>query len=216
MDDYATNLTDRVRVLFRLAVLAVVAFIALGLLLESQDVDLPYYVTAPTAAAFFTAVYALYNTTLWRCSVAGQQLSGVPDLNGTWEGTVRIAAGARAEEAERDIPCRVFIEQTWARIRIEFNTPFTQSESSMAAISKRMHHPKLNGLRYEYHAEARAGRDTQGLTSHSGFARLRPTTDSWDTLEGEFFSDQGFHRWGRYQLRRSPDALDLDQWLASH
>jgi len=85
----------------------------------------------------------------------------------------------------------------------------------MAALDERHGlHPNLSGLRYYYHAERKTGTVLEDMEPHSGLARLLPKNRSWSVLEGDFFNDQGYQRWGAYHLKRSDDPIEVERWLA--
>lgn len=215
MHSYASGLTNRTRVIYFEAVIAIAAFFFLGLLLHLSGHSLPFYVSAPSSGLFFSLIFAVYDRFLWRAHWLGLRFSRVADLNGDYVGYIVIQAGRRAQETDR-MPCRMRIRQSWSKISIDFETAFSRSRSSMAAIDDgESLHPHISGLRYYYHVEPKAENSIKGMGGHSGLARLTPQNASWSVLDGDWFSDRGYHRFGPIHLERQPGGADVSDWLRS-
>lgn len=210
MHEYVATSIKRHLVVRTLASISIATSIALGVLFH--QLKLPSYIAPPTGVAFFVLVFWLYNQYLWRPKIG----SPIPDLRGTWEGTVDIRKGedvkagedkARAEPAAEEVPeeleCTVLIKQTWTAISIEFETDKTESHSVTAALGP----TGPDGLHYEYNVTVEHGKKLERNSqktedSHFGTAHLKPVRGSWDTLKGYYYNDRAFQRWGEYKIKR--------------
>lgn len=199
-------MTDRTRAIEYGAFVAVVIFAAIGLAIQATAWRPPFWLATPSATAIFGLVFAGYDRYLWQRAPLGIRLSPVPNLNGNWGGFIDILEGPRRdEEGLRDVPCFVRITQTWTKISVEFETPFTRSESKMAWLDPRH-------LHYEYSVEPKEGTEYPAdMQTHGGMARLYST--DWQTLEGYFFNDQYYQRFGKYNLRRLKSNETTDDIL---
>jgi hypothetical protein len=215
MHSYASGLTNRTRVIYGEALISIAAFFFLGLLVHLSGHSLPFYVGTPSSGLFFSLIFAAYDRYLWRARLLGLRFSRVADLNGVYAGYIVIKAGRRAQETER-MRCFVRIRQSWSKISIGFETEFSRSRSSMAAIDDGgALHPHMAGLRYYYHVEPKAENSIKGMGGHSGLARLTPQTADWSVLDGDWFSDYGYHRFGPIHLERLPDDVEVNAWLST-
>jgi hypothetical protein len=207
MHPYSASMTDRPRVIALAAMTAAAIFLCIGLAIDASGIRPPFWFTIPSAMAVFGVLFGLYDRALWRWSVGWVRLSRVPDLNGHWGGEVSIREGERrAEEGLEGIPCFVSIVQTWSKIRVDFETPFSRSYSSMASVSDQEFH-------YEYTVERKEGAQyPSGMKTHHGVARLHSRGD-WQTLEGDFYNDECYPRSGPYSLARLAPSVRADEWL---
>lgn len=108
------------------------------------------------------------------------------------------------------------ITQSWSKIAIVFETEVTRSHSSMAALDDDSGlHPHLCDLRYTYHVEPKPGHAIgDRIGPHSGLARLSPKKKDWAVLEGDWFNDYGYHRYGSYYLERQDRSIDVHEWMS--
>lgn len=203
MHEYVATSIERHRVVLMLATISFAASFGLGVLFHR--LKLPSSIAPPTGALVFGAVFWLYNKYLWRWPL----ISNIPNLRGTWTGTVDIREGSNNGEAERGsepetLACAVRITQTWLAMSIEFSTEKTRSHSVTAALGvgdRRL-------LHYEYDVTVEGGQKLDPNSSetagrHFGTAHLEPTGESWDRLEGEYYNDRAFQRWGHYEITRN-------------
>lgn len=212
MHDYVTNLSNRTRVLALMMTLSAIFFLATGLVLQTAKINLPFWLNAPSTAALFSALFAVYDRYAWRWRVFGKQLSTVPVLDGFWAGTVVLRSELLTEESAQTLPCHVHIKQTWTKMRIEFETEFTTSCSWMAALNEPGHGP--GGLRYEYQVTPKPGYSLpEVINIHSGTAYLLPKRSDWTELAGEFYNGPGYQRYGEYTLARLTEPVDVNTWL---
>jgi hypothetical protein len=198
--EYVSTYVDRRKWVGALAVAAVAASFGIGALFHHFGLSI--VVAPPTALTLFSAIFALFNHFLWRLAIRGHTLGRIPDLRGDWEGAINIRVGQKGKPSEQ-IPCMVKVKQTWSRISIEFSTTDTHSKSVMASLGPRGE----GGLRYEYHVEPSNGAKSDGsptanVKNHYGTAHLKPVDDAWKAMTGKFYNDEGFQRWGKYELTR--------------
>lgn len=202
MHEYVSTMVDRNETVFWIALIAVGASIGAGVLLRSVGVDPPTYLAPPGVLTIFGFFFGLYNRWLWTLGIRGHRLSKIPDLNGSWQGTVDIRSHEGAIVAAA-LACTITIDQTWSRISIYFDTEFTRSTSVMASLgSKEEPH---GGLRYEYDVTPKPGAEAPegvDLNRHFGMARLQPVKSDWDRLTGEFYNDRSYQRWGVYKMEK--------------
>src|SRR5215472_1013490 len=202
MHEYTAIGVDRTRTIALLAVCATAIFLAIGWLIDSTRVRLPFWLSSPGALLWFALLFKAYDQYLWRISPLGFHLSKIPDLTGSWEGFITIEAGEHRAEEPEHIPCRVRFEQTWTRLRHSFETQFTNAESTSATII--ISGQAWSGLHYEYETRPKPGSQYEaGMGVHHGTARLEPSGEGdWTRLTGEFFNDRNYFRFGRYDIHR--------------
>jgi hypothetical protein len=211
---YSSGLTDRTKVIYFMALTAVALFFLLGLLSHAWNINIPFYISMPSSGVFFSALFGIYDQYLWRVHWHGFRFSSLVDLNGTYVGYIIIKNLRRPEEDERD-PCWVRIRQSWSKISITFETTFSRSLSSMASIDDPAGAPSLSGLRYYFQVQPKQENTIEEMGVHSGLARLWPQRDDWTVMDGDWFNDFGFQRYGAYHLERLPSDMDVNSWLAS-
>jgi len=198
--EYVSTYVERHKWVASLTLAAVAASFGIGALFH--HLDLPTTIAPPTALTLFGAIFALFNLFLWRLAIRGHTLGRIPNLRGTWQGTIDIRKGRYGDPSEK-IPCTVEIKQTWSRISIEFRTENTHSSSVMASLRPW----SKGGLHYEYDVDTdRGAKRGQSPTAraerHYGTAHLLPVDDTWEAMTGKFYNDEAFQRWGNYELTR--------------
>jgi hypothetical protein len=197
--EYVSTYVERLKWVASLTLAAVAASFGIGALFH--HLDLPTAVAPPTALTLFSAIFALFDLLLWRLAIGRHTLGRIPDLHGTWQGTIDIREGRDGDPSEK-IPCTVEIKQTWSRISIEFETENTHSNSVMASLRPR----NEGGLHYEYDVDtdrgAKRGSPTADAERHYGTAHLLPVDGTWKEMSGKFYNDEAFQRWGKYKLTR--------------
>jgi SMODS-associating 2TM, beta-strand rich effector domain len=198
--EYVSTYVERRKWVASLTLAAVAASFWMGALFH--QLDLPTAVAPPTALTLFGAIFALFNLLLWRLAIRGHTLGQIPDLHGTWQGTIDIREG-RDGEPSATIPCTVEIKQNWSRISIEFKTENTHSSSVMASLRPW----NEGGLHYEYdvgtdRGAKRGESPTADAERHYGTAQLLPSDETWEEMTGKFYNDEAFQRWGKYKLTR--------------
>ena len=178
MHPYATDSGERRLLSFLLVglskLLAFVSHRAMG----AVGVKLPWWIDAPSVAGFYGLVYTVFDKRLWRLSAAHRLgLVKVPDLNGTWTGTVHPFGREHAYEHSATME----ITQTWQSLCVRLRTENSRSSSVIGAIIVEEAGDAV--LNYEYANEPRA-HAIDGMHAHRGTARLMLNCES-QVLEGE-------------------------------
>src|SRR5205809_179732 len=89
MHPYSTDSSERERVLFGLALLAVGAAWGLSRLLHATQITVPWWIDAPSTMGFYAIWLKLFDSCLWRWQQLHQiGLLKVPLLAGEWRGHV--------------------------------------------------------------------------------------------------------------------------------
>jgi hypothetical protein len=178
------------------ALLAIPAAIALSRLFAHFNVELPEWISAPDALAFYGLFYAIFDRLIWRWRwVHMLGITKVPNLSGTWHGQV---ASANSNAPGFGTPANIVltIRQSWTEILIRAETLQSISNSLSAHILVRDDYV----LSYEYTNEPRAGApDT--MHAHRGIARL--SFDGKDSLVGEYFTGRDRQNFGTITLKRA-------------
>lgn len=123
----------------------------------------------------------------------------VPDINGTWTGSVHPSGGAYAYEH----PATVEIAQNWRGICIRLRTNGSRSHSVIGAVIAE----EAGGavITYEYVNEPNA-HAIEGMHMHRGMARLVLTGDG-QVLEGEYYTGRDRKSHGTLRLERSDSGI---------
>lgn len=99
MHPYATDSGERRLFPFLMVGLSILLAFVLHRAMGAVGVTLPWWIDAPSVAGFYGLVYTVFDKRLWRLSAAHRLgLVKVPDLNGTWTGTVHPYGGEHAHE----------------------------------------------------------------------------------------------------------------------
>jgi hypothetical protein len=204
---YTAENENRVRILGIIGAVATVASIGVGGLFHAADLTLPAWLGPPGALGLFSGLFWLYNRYLWRWQVGGIRMSAIPVLTGSWLGEIEIEGGSESVR----LPCLVQLSQTWLQMSVRFHTRASSSVSFSATV--RGEGTAFGDFRYEYRVEPRTGHVVQGMTSHDGVARLRRTSPDWSAMQGDFFNDAAFQRYGSYELRHQAKPMSTDAWL---
>jgi hypothetical protein len=196
MHEYVAASARRHVVIWKLAAASVALSVGIGWL--AHELDVPTFIAPPAGTVVFGVVFWLFDRYLWRAGVRGRNISRIPNLRGTWQGEIEIRKGRGTEQTSETFTCTVQIRQTWREISIQFSTSFTESKSVMASLG-----PRDGGsLNYEYDVKQRPGAapGNDRVNRHFGTAHLSPQNDAWTALEGSFYNDQDYQRWGPYEL----------------
>ncbi|MEV0714887.1 hypothetical protein [Asanoa sp. NPDC050611] len=196
MHPYSTDSTRSVRVMFFLAVAAVLFAYLLDRALSTADLEPPWWLDTPAVLGFYGLLWRLYDRHLWRLSRHGRTLSGIPDYGGEWEGEI-----ITDHESGVVLPATLTIHQTSSRILVTLRTDDSGSDSSMAALSTR---PGQNqGLRYEYVNTPTPMRRSWEI--HKGLSQLVLSPDG-RSLDGYYQNFHGRHTSGKLTFRRRQPA----------
>ncbi len=202
MHSYASDAKDGYTALGILAVASLGCAYALGCMLDYFKVVVPWWVDAPSILGFYGLLFGIYNRAAWRWKILGWQLSGVPDVGGTWYGEITSDYAGQTQ-------CEgmIFIAQTWSKIAVCFENASSRSYSRMALLNVA---PGVSeGLIYEYASDPANGAAST-MHGHRGLSFLRLGQDG-KTLTGEYFTGRDRGTSGKISLRRLSNArLDFE------
>ncbi len=178
---YATDAPDRVVYPKLFALCAVAASLAFAKLIQ-MGVSIPWWIDAPSVMGFFGFLYVVFDRYLWHLSHGQYYLSAIPDLRGTWVGTIRSS-----HDEQVKVSAVLHIRQTWTGILITLETEGSRSVSLMAMLNSSS--SAQAGLAYEYLNEP-ATFSPETMVPHRGVAHLRLGGDG-SILKGDYYSGRG-------------------------
>jgi hypothetical protein len=193
MHQYATNSSERKKVVFAIAVLSVACAYALHQVIERTGLRLPWWVDAPSVLGFFGVLYQLFDKWLWRVAVFRKiGIVKVPDLNGRWG-----VEGHTSFDRNHSYSGESVIQQTWTAISVFMETDNSRSHSLSASLL--VEQPEGCILSYEYRNEPKPSA-LSTMHAHRGTCVLR-LKDS-GLLQGEYYSGRDRQNYGGLILRR--------------
>ena len=195
MHDYAIDSRERVlvvRILFMAS--ALVSGIA-ALLIPSDFTTVRWLLPIPSIALVFGVSYWSFDNWLWRLRfLRVLRLISVPDLRGTWTGTVASSYTG----FERQQPVTVTIEQTWTKMVVRLNAAESRSWSLTASILTNS--PEGLVLTYLFDNQPEAGSDRTMERFRGTTVLVRTTADQ---LDGYYYTGRGRGTHGSLKLCRS-------------
>jgi len=195
MHPYTTDSNERKLVPLLLIIVSVLFAWFLNRILGVLQFTLPWWIDAPSVIGFYGIFYAIFDKYLWRISVLQRiGLMKLPNLNGTWKGSITSSFDTHAIKYDATIEIR----QSWARISINLRTQNSKSHSLTAAIL--MENPSNIILSYEYLNEP-ISRAKTTMHIHRGTARLTLIC-SGQVLEGEYYSGRDRQNFGALSLKQ--------------
>ena len=194
MHDYTIDSRERVfvvRILFMAS--ALVSGIAAALI-PPDLLPMRWLLPIPSVALVFGVSYWAFDNWLWRWQfLRVMRLISVPDLRGTWTGTV--ASSYTGFEKTQSVT--VTVEQTWTKIVVRLNAAESRSWSLTASILTNA--PEGLVLTYLFDNDPEA-------ESASAMQRFRGTTvlvrTAADRLEGYYYTGRGRETHGSLKLCR--------------
>ena len=193
MHAYATNAPDRKSIPVWLAFFAVVATLLLNFILKSIKLEVPWWVDAPSVMGFYGLIYQWFDKFLWSQKFEFISLSSIPNLKGTWVGTIHSSYGGGT-----DVPGVIlYIRQTWTGINVRLVTQTSSSYSIMAAVNT--HNSSEPSLKYEYMNEPSA-LSVDTMNAHRGTTNLQLSPDGKE-LVGDYFTGRGRQSLGTMEFR---------------
>lgn len=194
MHTYATDSKDRETIPLWLAALAVANALLLNHLLRALNLQIPWWIDAPSVMGFYGLFYTIFNNYLWRFRFKSICLSEIPDIRGTWIGCVKSSYGGGAEVQG----VLLYVRQNWSKLSVQVETGNSRSFSTMAVVNT--HNSSESGLKYEYISEPGA-LSIQTMQTHRGTASLRLSPDGF-TLKGEYYTGRGRQNIGEMIFRK--------------
>ncbi len=197
MHTYATDAKDRESVPLWLAALAVAATLLLNYILKVLNLQVPWWVDAPSVMGFYGLFYQLFDGFVWILRIGPLRFSDIPNLKGTWVGVIRSSY-----QDSTDIRgVIIYIRQTWSKIGVRLETETSSSLSTMAAVYT--DNSLQPGLKYEYMNEP-AARSPKELQIHRGIVNLIFSSDR-KTLQGDYFTSRSRQTYGEMVFQRVSD-----------
>jgi len=183
MHTYSTDAKDRESIPLWLAAFAVAATFFLNYLLKALNLQVPWWIDAPSVMGFYGLLYESFDNFLWRLQFQSIHLSEIPNIRGTWVGDVRSSYGGGTEVHG----VILYVRQTWSKLSVQVETETSRSFSTMAVVNTS--NSSESGLKYEYVNEPGTF-NVQTMQTHRGTASLRLTLDG-ATLKGEYYTGRG-------------------------
>ncbi len=206
MHTYATDASDRARVPVYIAVLAVSAALAVHYALREANVPPPWWASPPSVMGVYGVLFLLYDRLLWHGWSGRLKLSAIPDVRGTWAGSLRSSHDEGAE-----IHAVLVVRQRWSRVLVRMCTKTSRSVSVMAAINTE--ECSECGLKYEYVNEPSTF-SKETMQVHRGTANLRLVSGGTG-MEGDYYAGRGRQNIGTVRLTRvSLKPLDFEAAIA--
>lgn len=202
MHDYSINRHPKEKILF---VLALIAIVSAPLLNQGIANLFTYFagepsftsssLTAVPVFGLFLAVYMLFDKCLWKVELLRKFLL-VPDLNGSWrcEGNTTLKNGAAVSY---DWSGTITITQSWSKILIHLKTTQSASTSIAASIA----HVEGVGYKVLYEYQNAPAADQLELNKHSGTTELLFDLHC-KLASGNYYTDQNRQTVGTMTLNR--------------
>lgn len=203
-----SNDTSRIRtLLLALVVAAILLAWGLGRVMATAHITTPWWLDTPAVVGFYGILWQLYDRWLWRLRIGSRTLSGIPNYNGSWTGSIRSS-----HDSARSYPARLTIRQTASRVLVELHTERSRSVSQMAMLCAGS--GSEHGLVYLYTNKPRhipepehpdvqaAGPRTNmlAMTPHEGISRLLLAEDR-TTLDGDYQNDRHRQTYGTLSFK---------------
>ena len=194
MHDYAIDSRERVfvvRILFMAS--ALVAGVSVALI-PSDLLPTRWLLPIPSIALVFGVSYWAFDNWLWRWQVLRVlRLISVPDLRGTWTGTV----ASSYTEFQKAQPVTVTIEQTWTKIVVRLNSAESRSWSLTASILTNSPEGLVLTYLFDNQPEAESARTMERFRGTTVLAHV-----ATDRLEGHYYTGRGRGTHGSLRLCR--------------
>lgn len=205
MHAYATDAEDRKSIPIWLTIVAVAAALLFDYTLKRIGLKAPWWLDTPAVMGFYGLLHLLFDKYAWRWPL---KLSAIPDLNGTWVGTIKSSYDGGLNTDKINVVLYIF--QTWSKLSARLETDHSRSFSTMAALNTDA--SPEQGLKYEYLNEPMST-VAETMHSHRGTAHLR-LSPCKTILEGDYYTGRDRRNVGSLSLRRvSRNCLNRDEAL---
>jgi hypothetical protein len=203
---YGTDSGERRWVLLYLFIIAILIspgitwLVNAGLAMVGQT--LPAVIESPSPLFICGVLTLAFEKYLWRLSLLRRLgIVKIPNLNGTWTGTLR----SKWDEFAVEYPITLTIEQEWLRIRVVFKSERSASHSTMAGLF--IDDAQGTVLSYEYLSEPQPDAD-ETMTMHRGTTRLVFSEKGGTaSLVGGYYTSQPRMTYGMISVRQGPRPL---------
>ena len=194
MHDYAIDSRERVfvvRILFMAS--ALVSGIAAALI-PSDLLPMRWLLPIPSIALVFGISYWGFDNWLWRWRfLRVLRLISVPDLRGTWTGTIASSYTG----FEKTQPVTVTIEQTWTKIVVRLNAAQSRSWSITASVLTNSSEGLVLTYLFENEPKAESVSTMQRFLGTTVLVNAEP-----GLLEGHYYTGRGRETHGSIKLCR--------------
>jgi hypothetical protein len=191
MHTYSTDAKDRKTIPLYLAAVSVVAALILSSVIKVSQLQVPWWLDAPSVMGFYGIFYSIFNNFLWKKKLGNLSFSSIPNLEGTWVGTIHSSYNDKDYDG-----IILHIRQTWSAINIRLEANSSTSSSTMAAVNTVG--SSESTLKYEYVNEPSI-RSLESMSMHRGSANLR-LSPSCISLEGDYFTGRGRQTFGEMKF----------------
>jgi len=208
MHSYSVDSGSRLRIAIWIGAISIVLVESTSPYLGLLAPMMPYgwHPSAPTVGVISGAIIYLFDRHLWATwPVRKIGLVRVPNLSGTWSGTVFSShqiEESDEKESENGVGVEVKIQQTWRKILVELETESSRSESVSASFTTSQIDPII-GYQFENRPDVFS---EDSMNPHRGSTELRfiegQGAGERDQLVGEYYTggDRGNH--GKMVLSR--------------
>ncbi len=183
MHSYATDVKDRELIPIWLAAFSVALTLLLNSSLEALEWQIPWWVDAPSVMGFYGLLYTFFDKFLWKLNLWGIRFSAIPNIQGTWIGTIKSSYNDGREMNG----IALYIHQSWFKMSVQIETETSRSFSTMAVVNTNS--SSEPGLKYEYISEPGTF-SVQTMQTHRGTANLRLNFDETHLI-GEYYTGRG-------------------------
>lgn len=189
MHAYATNAKERENIPRYIAVVAVIAAVLLTPIFQVLSWPIIWYIGTPAVASFYALFLWLFDSFLWSKKIGPLPLSHIPDIRGTWVGTLHSSFH------NTEVQVVMYIYQTWSKLSIKLKTASSKSSTTMAVLT--IDAGNESDLKYAYRNEGNAFGTTP---DHSGTAHVNLSPNG-KTLEGKYYTSEGSNNTGTITLK---------------
>lgn len=196
MKSYAIDSVERhsVPIYFCMGVFAAgAAWLFQQLLICLGVQELPWWVESPSVLGLFGVIWKIFDVYGWRIRFGTFGVSKIPDLNGSWLGSIRSDF-----QQGNETKAVIQIKQTWTKILVRLQTNNSSSISTMAAVNTS--DSSEWGLHYEYLSEP-VSTAVGTMQMHRGTTHFRIEQDGL-VLRGDYYGGRGRQNLGSIEVRR--------------
>ncbi len=195
MHSYATEPSERQRVIPALVVLSVLLALGLSRLIQHYSLPVPWWLDSPSVLGFYGLLNTLFNRRVWKLA-RKLGLVGVPNLGGVWEGSLNSSH----DNYQEGHLVTVEIEQTWDQMGVTLRTSHSSSRSTAASLISEGSTGAV--LTYTYMNEPTVvAKDTMHTHRGTTYLTLRQEGED-ETLEGEYYTGRGRQSVGKVMLKK--------------
>ena len=175
MHSYTTD-TEKTVIFSWIAIISVVASLALYSFFKYINIEVPWFIDAPSVAGFYGIFYKIFDEWFWK------KITKIPDLTGSWKGKVITSY----DKQKKEYPAELSIKQTWSHISLVLTTENSRSGSCLAMISTK----NADGSKIHYAYENKPRHNAVStMKQHDGTASLILMKNSDKTiLEGDYYT----------------------------